>query len=236
MQTQIQMPKVGIALDQMTFIRAEELVRMLAPRVAWWKVHMLADEYEALNMGVLKLLAGDGKLLLDVKLCDTPDTVKGRALAFQKKGIYDAITVQVGDDIGMVKAAVSTGLAVFAVTVLTSQDPKLFQSLNGRTVEEAVHTRAIAARDAGAYGIVSSAPDLGLVTGICKGTNVVSLVPGTRLRGSEHHDQKRVVEPGEAAAHGGNQIHIYGREVTQADDPAAVLDRIEANILAKLAA
>lgn len=227
------MPEFAISLDHMHGRRALELVRIFGDRVLWWKVHMLVDGEEGSSLLRELKLAGARRILLDAKLHDIPSTVHGRALAILNSGHVDAITVHVGDDVSGVESAVSAGMKVFAVTVLTSQDPAKFEKQNGRTIQNAVRIRTLAARDAGVFGIVSPPRDLQIVKSVCHGFGTVLLVPGTRLPGSDTHDQNAVMTPGEAARAGGDII-VLGRELTQDRDPSAVFDRVLANIHAAL--
>ena len=62
-----------------------------------------------------------------------------------------------------------------------------------------------------------------------RGPEFLTVVPGIRPSGADPGDQKRVATPGEAVRAGAS-ILVVGRPVTKAADPAAVLDRIAAEI------
>jgi orotidine-5'-phosphate decarboxylase len=51
------------------------------------------------------------------------------------------------------------------------------------------------------------------------------LVPGIRLPGGAHHDQRRVMTPADAAAAGARWL-VLGRAVTGAPDPAAAMEAV----------
>jgi orotidine-5'-phosphate decarboxylase len=60
------------------------------------------------------------------------------------------------------------------------------------------------------------------------GDRFILVVPGIRP-GGEAHDQKRVVTPAEAVASGADYL-VIGRAITEADNPASVVDEIVKSI------
>jgi len=61
------------------------------------------------------------------------------------------------------------------------------------------------------------------------GDRLAPLVPGIRLSGGEVHDQARVTTPS-AAQRAGARYLILGRAVTAAEDPAAAMERVLAEL------
>jgi orotidine-5'-phosphate decarboxylase len=53
--------------------------------------------------------------------------------------------------------------------------------------------------------------------------------PGIRLPGDAAHDQQRVATPADAARAGSDYL-VVGRSITQADDPAAALERVREGV------
>jgi orotidine-5'-phosphate decarboxylase len=51
------------------------------------------------------------------------------------------------------------------------------------------------------------------------------VIPGIRPRGSEEHDQKRIMTPAEAIAAGANYL-VIGRPITAAPDPIMAAGKI----------
>ncbi len=98
------------------------------------------------------------------------------------------------------------------------------------TPAEQVMRLADVALRAGADGLVCSAQE---ITPIRQefGAKPTLVVPGIRPAGSQSHDQKRVMTPGEAARMGADWI-VVGRPITRAPDPAqaarAIQDEIQA--------
>jgi orotidine-5'-phosphate decarboxylase len=63
---------------------------------------------------------------------------------------------------------------------------------------------------------------------------MVLVTPGIRPAGSEHADQKRVVTPASAIAAGADYL-VVGRPITEAVDPKAAADAVQAEIAQALA-
>jgi orotidine-5'-phosphate decarboxylase len=119
--------------------------------------------------------------------------------------------------------------AVIAVTVLTSLSREAFAELPfaGDPASAALALARLAAR-AGLDGVVCSAEEAAAIRAD-RGPDFLTVVPGIRPSGADAGDQKRVATPGEAVRAGAS-ILVVGRPVTKAADPAAVLDRIAAEI------
>jgi orotidine-5'-phosphate decarboxylase len=138
-------------------------------------------------------------------------------------------------------AAVENGPEqVLAVTVLTSLSDEDVQRIYRRDdVMGAVMEMTFDAADAGLGGIVCSPREVGILNELRKGgrfglqitlpESIRFVVPGTRSDGVSKNDQKRSTTPLEAVRRGADYL-VIGREVTQADDPIAALERIITDI------
>ncbi len=187
----------------------------------------------------------------DAKLDDIPTTV-----AKAVKNIVSAdfppsaITVHAHSGIDAMKAAQDVageaGVLLFAVTELTSQKPeRLKQSLefvlNDLGIEykdldkdavrrSFVYMRAVEAHYAGIGGLVASAMELDdpiMSDGRLK--SKITLIPGTRSKGKDAHDQQNVITPEEAIEKGATLL-VIGRQVTESEQPEQEMAKVTAEI------
>ena len=219
--------KLILALDGISFPRAMELTAILGPRLYAVKVHELADRFGVQDICRHLKAEGAPRVWVDYKLHDTPDTVRNRAMALRDCGA-DILTVHVGDDgLDIIKAARESGAEIYAITVLTSVPDGMLKKRYGRTRVQVMLDRALDAQLAGANGVVCSAPDASEIKRIVNFDSMGIIIPGTRLPGGDHHDQKNVTTPEEAFRNGATKL-VVGRDLTKADDPETVLAAYEA--------
>jgi orotidine-5'-phosphate decarboxylase len=132
-----------------------------------------------------------------------------------------------------VKAAREAGGAtrprLLGVTVLTSldDDDLAAAGVNATTSDQAKRLAALA-QDSGLDGIICSPLEVAALRQQC-GRDFVLMVPGIRPAWAASQDQKRVMTPAEAVAAGADYL-VIGRPITQAENPAAALDRIGAEL------
>ena len=129
------------------------------------------------------------------------------------------------------RAGLGSEARLLAVSVLTSMSPDELGTLWGRevaSVPEEVLKLAQLSRSAGADGIVSAASEAPRVRARL-GDDFVLVVPGIRPAGADRQDQKRVATPAHAVRSGADYL-VVGRPVTQAEDPAAALRAILAEV------
>jgi orotidine-5'-phosphate decarboxylase len=190
--------------------------------------------------------AKGGKVFLDLKFHDIPNTVAGAARAATKLGVSMFNVHALGGRKMMEEAVRSARAAaghlgfpmpmVLAVTVLTSlNDADMkdmgFHDLSARHV--AVHLARLA-KDAGLSGVVASAQEIDIIREACGGDFII-VAPGIRTGGEvPGDDQKRILTPEEAVRRGADFL-VVGRPITGAVDPAAAADNIVNAIAAGLA-
>lgn len=169
-------------------------------------------------------------IFLDLKLHDIPNTVAGamHAIHVLEPAI---VTVHASGGRAMMedaKAAAGNGTRVVAVTMLTSLDER---DLKRTGVDGTAHAQVMRlaelAQLAGLDGIVCSGREVGKVRKQWKDGFFV--VPGLRLAGSGHGDQKRVVTPRQARDDGASVL-VVGRPISRAEDPVAAARAIEATL------
>ena len=169
-------------------------------------------------------------IFLDLKLHDIPNTVAGamHAIHVLEPAI---VTVHASGGRAMMedaKAAAANGTKVVAVTMLTSLDERdlMRTGVNGDAHEQVMRLAELA-HTAGLDGIVCSGREVGKVRKQWKDGFFV--VPGLRLNGAGHGDQKRVVTPRQARDDGASVL-VVGRPISRAEDPVAAARAIEATL------
>jgi orotidine-5'-phosphate decarboxylase len=224
-----------IALDVSDGNKALELADMLAPYAGMFKVGM--ELFYSQGAGIItQIKKRNGKVFLDLKLHDIPNTVYRAARCLGGLGA-DVINVHAAGGqemmrqamLGLKEGAAAAGLGpplVIAVTVLTSIDQDAFNKqlgLPGRIMDR-VLSWAQQAKEAGLDGVVASPLEVAAIRGAC-GDNFVVVTPGIRPAGSEIGDQKRIMTPAQAVNAGATYI-VVGRPVTAAADPVSAAMQI----------
>ncbi len=218
--------------------RALELADALAGQLAWCKVGM--ELFYAAGAPLVGELKGRGlKVFLDLKLHDIPNTVRCAARVLASLGA-DMLTIHAAGGPAMVAAAragldegaAAAGLPaprLLAVTVLTSMDEAQLRAVGvDNSCAGQASLLARMARDNGADGVVCSAFEASAMRADL-GADALVVTPGIRPAGSAVGDQSRVATPARAIASGSTHL-VVGRPVTQADDPAAALASILAEV------
>ena len=211
-----------IALDLPTAAEARKLVSAVGDAAVFYKVGKQLFTAEGPQV-VRDLTASGRKVFLDLKFHDIPNTVAGAVGEAAKLGV-DMLTVHASGGGKMLRAAVEAakarpGIAVLAVTVLTSLDDDDLDKIGvrGHVLDQVLRLSAIALAD-GCQGIVASAREARQLRAEL-GKDFLLVTPGVRPKGSPAGDQARVVTPAEALAAGASHI-VVGRPITEASDPA----------------
>jgi orotidine-5'-phosphate decarboxylase len=220
---------VYLALDMPTLDGAKALAERVKAHVGGFKVgleffcaHGHHGVHEIAHVGL--------PLFLDLKLHDIPNTVAG---AMQAIHVLEPsiVTVHASGGRSMMedaKAAAGANTKVVGVTLLTSLDERDLQrtGVNGDAHDQVMRLAELA-QNAGLDGIVCSGREVAKVRKQWKDGFFV--VPGLRLNGVGHGDQKRVVTPRQARDDGASVL-VVGRPISRADDPLAAARAIEATL------
>ncbi|MDD5722133.1 MAG: orotidine-5'-phosphate decarboxylase [Syntrophales bacterium] len=189
---------------------------------------------------VSDILERGGKVFLDLKFHDIPNTVAMASQAAVKLGISMFNLHALGGREMMGRAVDSvnktasilriTPPVLLAVTVLTSLNDSDIKEIGfGCTTGELVLKLAISARDAGVSGVVASAQDVLPIRKAC-GEDFIIVTPGIRPGNKvASDDQKRVLTPRDAIAMGADYL-VVGRPIRLADDPVATANSITEDI------
>src|SRR5450432_1121000 len=205
-----------IALDVSTAAEARKLVAAVGEAGVFYKV---------------------GKQLFTAEGPQVVRDLTGAVAEAAKLGV-DMLTVHASGGGKMLRAAVEAakarpGMAVLAVTVLTSLDDEDLGKIGvrGHVLEQVMRLAAIALADA-CQGLVASAREAKPLRDEFRpiyGNDFLLVTPGVRPKGASVGDQARVVTPAEALAAGASHI-VVGRPITGASDPAAAVREIVAEI------
>jgi orotidine-5'-phosphate decarboxylase len=177
-----------------------------------------------------------GKVFLDLKLHDIPETV-ARAVASATNLGAELLTVHTAGGFEMLRRAAEVAKGkpgILGVTVLTSlsEDDLRADGIAG-TMRQTVVRRAQLAEKAGAMGIVCSPHEVADVR--AASSTLALVVPGVRPAGAVLGDQKRVATPASAVAAGADYL-VVGRPIRDAQSPAAAFAAVVAEVAAALAA
>ena len=216
-----------IALDVPGVEEARALVSRLGAAVRFYKVGMWLLFAPGVDGFIDELVASGKQVFLDYKMYDIPETVRHGVAAVARRGVR---IVTVHGDPEIVAAAADgargSGLLVFAVTVLTSQDDASLRAMGyARTVAEVAALRARTAGEGGVDGLIASAADDLEGLRRAAGRRLLVATPGIRLPGGDAGDQRRVATPDEAMRQGADYL-VMGRAVTRAQQPRRVVEHV----------
>ena len=223
--------RLCVALDGSDREWIVSTARDLAPHVGWLKLGL--EAFTAFGPSLVEdVAAAHGRVFLDIKLHDIPNTVRRAAANCAATGAA-MFNVHAAGGRAMLEAAVegadhgSNGPRplVIAVTVLTSLDQRAVAELGlGSDPEEIVARWALLARESGLDGVVASAREASMIRRTY-GPDFLIVTPGIRPSWTVAGDQKRVMAPADALAAGAD-ILVVGRPITDAESPSAAAARI----------
>lgn len=228
-----------VALDVDSVDKAEQLVSQLEDYVGLFKVGM--ELFNSVGPRILEIIhKKGGKIFLDLKFHDIPNTVGQAAAAVTGHGVY-MFNVHAAGGLAMMQAAVQRGNqkaellklpkpVTIAVTVLTSIDQITLESEVGikKDVQDQVVHWAKLTQQAGMDGVVASPKEIAAIRAAC-GSDFVIITPGVRPTWAATNDQKRVMTPKEAITAGATYL-VVGRPITAAADPVAATKKILAEM------
>jgi len=226
--------RVIVALDVPDAKAASDFLDRLEGQPAFYKVGLELFVAEGVR-AIEAVRRRGGKVFLDLKLHDIPETV-ARAVASAMSLGAELLTVHTAGGLSMMKRAAQAAQGrakLLGVTVLTSlaEDDLRADGIAG-SMREAVVRRAQLAAQAGLAGVVCSPQEVADVRQACP--SLLLVVPGVRPAGAEKGDQKRVATPGSAIAAGADYL-VLGRPIRDAASPAAAFAAVVAEVTSALA-
>jgi orotidine-5'-phosphate decarboxylase len=225
--------RVIVALDYAEAAAATALVGRLDPSLCKLKVGK--ELFVRAGPALVEQFAAAGfRVFLDLKFHDIPTTVAQACRAAADLGVW-MVNVHASGGLRMMRAAreavdkSAQAPRLIAVTVLTSMSGEDLRQI-GLAVEPAEQVERLArlSREAGLDGVVCSAQEAPLLRQAI-GPDFLLVTPGIRPAGSEVGDQSRILTPARAMAAGADYL-VVGRPITQAADPVAALQSINAEI------
>jgi len=222
------------ALDLPSVASAEAMIDRLGDSVTFYKIGYQLGYAGGLTL-VRKLTDQGKKVFLDLKMHDIGNTVARGVESVAKLGAT-LLTVHAYPQTmkAAVEARAGSGLQILAVTVLTSYDDGDLHAAGYRlNVSDLVEARAQQAQVLGVDGLVSSPEEAASLRKIV-GHQMNLVTPGIRPAGAATGDQKRIMTPARAIAAGADYL-VVGRPITEAADPKAAADAIQAEIKQALA-
>lgn len=228
--------RLCLALDVDRISDAVRLVEILRDRVTMFKIgfQLFTKEGPEAVQAVRRL---GGRVFLDLKYHDIPNTVASAAREAVNMGVY-MFNVHASGGSGMMRAAVEAATSqsqknnavkpvILAVTVLTSLNYKMLEEelCVSNTLPNHVTHLAALAKEAGLDGVVASPREITSIRERC-GRSFTILTPGIRPPWiKDADDQKRTATPAEAMRLGADYI-VVGRPILKADNPLEAADKI----------
>ncbi|HET6283327.1 MAG TPA: orotidine-5'-phosphate decarboxylase [Polyangia bacterium] len=224
--------RVIVALDVPDLSQLEAFLDRLDGRPTFYKVGLelfIAEGERAVEM----VQQRNGRLFLDLKLHDIPETV-ARAVTSAARINAELMTVHTSGGFAMLQRAAEaagTRVKILGVTVLTSllEDDLRAEGIEA-TIPEMVRARARVASRAGIAGLVCSPHEIEHARQAAPGLFIV--VPGIRPgegAGAAPGDQKRVATATQAISAGADYI-VVGRPIRDARDAAGAFDALVAEV------
>ena len=224
------MTELIVALDVGTIHEEEALLDQLKSTVTFYKVGLRLFTAHGKRAVDLVHRYG-GKVFLDLKFHDIPQTVAHAVAEAQKLGA-ESVSLHLSGGSAMLKAAaeVHPRPKLWGVTVLTSlgaQDLRVMQPRT--TLPTMVKNLARLGWINGIDGTICSGQEVAALRKALPHLDMRFITPGIRPAECGAHDHDRVMTPGEAAVLGINYI-VVGRPITQAPEPLKAAQ----NILAEM--
>jgi orotidine-5'-phosphate decarboxylase len=225
-----------VALDVDSGDRAIALATELRDVAGGFKIGSRLFTLEGPTL-VRRLVDAGGRVFLDLKFHDIPNTVAQAVEAAVRTGAW-MINVHASGGAAMMQAAARAGSdasvldgraapLLIAVTVLTSMDDASMRETGvERPLLEQVVTLARMAQAAGLQGVVASPHETAAIRNAC-GPEFTIVTPGIRgaSAGREQNDQARTMGPADAVRAGASFI-VVGRPIIAAPQPRAAAEAI----------
>jgi orotidine-5'-phosphate decarboxylase len=220
--------KLIVALDVDSADQALDLFETLRETVNMFKVGMQLFTATGPDL-VRRIVAGGGRVFLDLKYHDIPNTVALAAVEATRLGI-SIFNVHASGGAEMMRRAAEAvaetaakeGLAkpkVIAVTLLTSLNQQSLDQIGINGEPGSVVTRlARSAADCGLDGVVASPQEIEIIRHAISKPNFVIVTPGIRSSTNLSDDQRRTLTAAEAIRAGADYL-VVGRPILNADDP-----------------
>jgi len=221
------------ALDTPDLDEAINTVRRLKGHVAAYKVGHALTLTHGLSVVDRLQEAGAGRIFLDLKFHDIPNSVALAVREAARRGVW-MLTIHITGGPAMMTAAAEEARAfgdsdrplLVGVSVLTSLDQHILTDHLGvnRTVEDHMVQLSKLAMDNDFDGVVCSAHEIKAIRQAI-GHHGCIVTPGIRLPNTDAHDQKRTGDAHQALADGADYL-VIGRALTSSPDVEKTLEKL----------
>lgn len=226
--------KIIVALDHVHIDPLRDFIGRLSPELCRLKIgNILFTRY---GPSLVEMLMRQGfDVFLDLKFHDIPQTVAGACLNAAQLGVW-MVNLHIAGGITMMHAA---RVAVdhfqkkpwlIGVTILTSLvETDLVQVGMQGEVPALVSRMALLAEQQGLDGVVCSPQEVEMLRSQL-GKKFLLVTPGIRFSVQQGlDDQKRTMTPYEAVQAGASYL-VMGRPITQAVNPARILEELNRDL------
>lgn len=231
--------KLIVALDVDSSEAALALFEDLRDTVGMFKVGMQLFTAAGPDL-VRRIVSRGGRVFLDLKYHDIPNTVALAAVEVTRLGVSifnihasggREMMKWTADAVAETAARESlTAPKVLGVTLLTSIDQETLGQLGIDDPPRPVVSRlAVLANESGLDGVVASAQEIEIIRAAVPQKDFLIVTPGIRSASDETHDQRRMMTAAEAIRAGADFI-VVGRPIIAAEDPGAAAQRIVTEI------
>jgi orotidine-5'-phosphate decarboxylase len=223
-----------VALDLPTAEENLALVEKIKEFPVWLKVGLRSYIRDGKPfIDALKTINPECKIFLDLKLYDIPNTMADAAesimnLHVDMFNVHASAGKKAMQTVMQRLASYEKRPLVLAVTALTSFDEAGFGAVYEKSIAAKADQFAKDAYESGLDGVVCSAFESASIKNITS-DSFVTLTPGIRPFGEDALDQKRVATI-DAAHKAKVDFIVVGRPIYKADDPAAVVKKIIAEL------
>ena len=224
-------PRIIVALDFPTAEQAMLFTARLDPGTC--RVKVGKELFTAAGPRLVEKIIGKGfDVFLDLKFHDIPSTVANACRAAAGLGVWMMNVHALGGRkmLSAAREAVPPGSAkLIAVTLLTSMGRSDLNDV-GLSGEpgDVVRRLAVLAHDCALDGVVSSALEA-MELRKTMGEHFCLVTPGIRPAGASLDEQKRVTTPLQAIRNGASYL-VIGRPITQASEPALLVQQLNDEI------
>jgi orotidine-5'-phosphate decarboxylase len=233
--------KLIVALDVDSTDRALDLFHGLRDVVGMFKIGLQLFTTAGPDI-VRQIVTSGGRVFLDLKFHDIPNTVAAAGVAATRLGV-SIFNVHASGGAEMMKQTIGAvgDIAarenlpkprVIAVTLLTSLERNTLSQLGIDDQPAEVVTRlARLVADCGLDGVVASPLELKDIRATIADPHFLIVTPGIRSRTDSQDDQRRTLGAADAIRGGADYI-VVGRPIISAEDPRAAAEEIVREIAA----